>query len=407
MSLAPSPLRDPRGFTETIVAAATDLLLSAPLRRPLRIGWVSSWGVRCGIAEYSRHLLGAMQAGGAPAEITIFSDTRTPATPPEVLGVRIDPCWTLGLHDGPSALVRAIATTDPDVLVIQHQPGLIVWPALAELVSAASVAARPVVLVLHTTRRILDMAESERGALIGALGPVARIIVHTVEDLNRLKTLGLVENTAKMPQGAIEGAHEPATARGAARAAVIGCYGFFLPDKGIPQLIAAVAALKPMRDIRLRLVNADYGMPDSALEIARCRAAVEAAGLGDSVEFHTEFLEDAESIRLLGDCDLVVLPYQSSKEGSSAALRMALSSGAAVAVTPLSLFAEAGEAVYRFHGIDSAEIAAGIQYLLDRPRALQELREEARLWLAPRRWPQIAARFGGMLRGLHVNAKVR
>jgi glycosyltransferase involved in cell wall biosynthesis len=250
---------------------------------------------------------------------------------------------------------------------------------------------------------LLDMADAERRLLIEALRLAARIVVHTVEDLNRLREFGLVANTVMIPQGAVE---RPQAAAGQAsvRPTVIGCYGFFLPEKGISQLIEAVARLGAERDIRLRLVNADYGTPDSAGEIARCRALAGAAGLDQRIDWQTEFQSDEDSLRMLGECDLIVLPYQQSKEGSSAALRMALSSGVPVAVTPLPLFDEAENAIYRFAGTEPADLASGIAHLLDRPEALQALREAAQLWLAPRRWPLIATRFGGMLRGLHVNA---
>ncbi|MBW4025586.1 MAG: FkbM family methyltransferase [Proteobacteria bacterium] len=397
--LATLPSR--REFAHAVVEAATDLLTLPRLQRPLRIGWVSSWGVRCGIAEYSRHIIAALGASIGQAEITIFCDDRTPTGATAESGVTVVPCWPLGLVDGARPLLYAAAISDPDVLVIQHQPGLISWPSLREMISAAAMAARLVVLVLHTTQRILDIEEEEQKHLIEAFKRVTRVVVHTVDDLNRLKVLGLVDNTTMMPQGIIDVNYAPASVRRDHRSLLVGCYGFFLPDKGIPQLIKAVASLRPHKDIRLRLVNAEYGSPESRSEIARCRALAEQVGLKDYVEWRTEFAEDRDSLRQLAECDLVVLPYQHSKEGSSAALRMAVASGAPVAVTPLRLFDEAERAVYRFNGTESADILTGLQYVLDRPQVLQALREEAEKWQQPRRWPCIGARFGGMLRGLY------
>ena len=179
---------------------------------------------------------------------------------------------------------------------------------------------------------------------------------------------------------------------------------FFFKDKGILQLIEAVARLRDhYGEVRLRLVNAQYDAGDSAREIARCRLAAEAAGLGGAIEWHTDFLPDQESLELLSDCDLIALPYQVSKEGSSAALRMAMTAGVPVAVTPLPLFDEAGPAVHRFHGTDSADVAYGIGFLLDRPEQRQAIQVEMRLWLDRRQWPLIAKRFHGMLKGLRVN----
>jgi FkbM family methyltransferase len=407
MGPKPSPPRlpDARSFAEGIVAVAAELLMLPPAP-PLRIGWVSSWGVRCGVAEYSRHLLDAILGMRERAEITILCDKRTTDDAPEALGAIVWPCWELGLRDGAKPLARAVAEIDPDILVIQHQPGLIVWESLAELLRSASVTARPVVLVLHTTQGILDISDENRGAALAALGGVARVVVHTIHDVNRLKALGLVANVAMIRQGAVA-LNEPTRAVVAPlerRPAIIGCYGFFFREKGILQLIEAVARLRDRYgQVRLRLVNAQYDTGGSAAEITRCRAAAEAAGLGEAVEWHTDFLPDQASRRLLGDCDLIALPYQVSKEGSSAALRMAMSAGVPVAVTPLPLFDEAGAAVFRFSGTDSADIANGIGYLLDRPEERQALQAEMRLWLADRHWPLVAKRFQGMLKGLRAN----
>jgi FkbM family methyltransferase len=406
---APPRLPDPRGFADAIISAAADLLLQPRLRRPLRLGWVSSWGVRCGIAEYSRHLIRAMLAQEDACEITVFRDTRLSAEVPEDIAIDVLPCWELGLLNGAGPLTRAITTCDPDVLVIQHQPGLITWPALTELLSSACLADRPVVLVLHTTRRILDIEMNERTALIDSFRTVARVVVHTIDDLNRLKALSLVDNVTMIPQGAP--ASDGDAARGAARMeegpSVIGCYGFFFVEKGIRQLIEAIGRLRGRGNVLLRLVNADYGSPESKAEIARCRAAAEKAGVADQVEWHTEFLSDDQSLALLRGCDLIVLPYQVSKEGSSAALRMALSSGVPVAVTPLPLFSEAENAVYRLRGTEASDLAEGIDFLLDRPQTLESLRDDAGAWLAQRRWPLIAARFHGMVRGLYINTDCR
>ena len=405
----PTRLLDARSYAEGVIKAAADLLVLAPAP-PLRIGWVSSWGVRCGVAEYSRHLLEAMLATGEAGEITVLCDQRTPGKARESIDVIVRSCWELGLPSGAPPLARAVAQADPDILVIQHQPGLIGWNALAELLDSASLTSRPVVVALHSTQRILDVPSEDRGKVIAALADVARIVVHTIHDVNRLKALGVLANVVMIPQGALALSEPPRHFAASAkdRPVVIGCYGFFFKDKGIFQLIEAVARLRDRHgQVRLRLVNAQYDGGESAAEIDRCRAAAAAAGLGDTVEWHTEFMPDQESRELLSHCDLIALPYQVSKEGSSAALRMAMTAGVPVAVTPLPLFDEAESAVYRFRGTESADIADGIAFLLDRPDQQQAIQAEMREWLASRHWPLVAKRFQGMLTGLRVNWKAR
>ncbi|MBW4025416.1 MAG: FkbM family methyltransferase [Proteobacteria bacterium] len=400
----PPHVLQPGDMTQAILDAALDLLLKPPSRSRPRIGWVSSWEVRCGIAEYSRHLVEGIIATGSVASVAVFSDSREPVERRPLPDVTAERCWDLGTRDT-SDLTFSIGRSDPDVLVIQHQPGLLPWLTLAALLGTLCVAERPTVVVLHSTKRLLDVDEEEGSLVVAALSRVSRIVVHTLDDLNRLKRLGLVENVTMMFQGAPPPPDlPPATEPEEDKPFVVGCYGFLLPTKGIPELIEAVAALQRQnRKIRLCLVNADYGTGDSAVEMARCRQIANRTGITHAIDWHTDFMSDERSRALLRQCHLVVLPYQESKEGSSAALRMALSAGRPVAVTPLTFFDEAGAAVSRLEGTDSSAIARGIAALLDNPQDRQVLSEKARVWLKEREWPLIATRFSGMLRGLQVS----
>ncbi|MCB8883169.1 FkbM family methyltransferase [Acidisoma cellulosilytica] len=402
-------LDDTDAFARRVASASVDILMNPP-PPPMRLGWMSSYDVRCGIAEYSRHLIEALPASDRIGSVTIFADKRTSAQSLTDNGHKVMASWTLGLPDGIRPIEHAIASDDPHVLVIQHQPGLFQWQELAKLVSSAALRARIVVLVLHSTTRIWDIPEELRPPVIAALNSIARVIVHTLDDLNQLKKLGLIENVTLLAHGARVPESEPTPARAITRSSfpVIGCYGFFLPDKGIPQLIEAIALLRSeYPSIRLRLVNADYGIPESAAQIALCRALAESKGLADAVEFHTDFLPHAESLSLLAGCDVVALPYQTSKEASSAALRTALGAGAPVVVTPLGLFNEAASAVARLGGTDTASIAEGIGLLLEDQERRGALKRDARTWLEERAWPSVALKFQNMLLGLHVQKQIQ
>ena len=382
---------DPAAFTARLADAAAAVLL-APPPRPLRLAWVSSWAAPCGIAEYSRHLLDALPRDGM-ADPVILCDDRTAAAP------NVRPSWRAGDADSADRLAAAIARADGDVTVVQHQPGLLPWAGLARLLDQLADAGRVVVVTLHNTRDLADTAPGDRAVAVRALGRVARILVHTLADLHELDAHGVAASATLL-------AH-PAPPPGVAAlrplppdaAPVIGCTGFFLPDKGIAQLIAATVRLRQRwPGVRLRLVNAEYDDPISAAAIAECRALAAAEDL--PVEWHTGFLATDAQRALLAGCDLLVLPYQRSKEGSSAALRTALATGIPVAVTPLPLFAEAAGAVFRLPGLDAAALELGMASLLSQPERRAALAADARAWLADRATPDIARRLGGMLAGL-------
>ena len=391
---------DPAALVARLEAASLDLLL-APPAAPIRVAWISSWGVRCGVAEYSRHLVSAMSATAELGELVVLADARSEASDAADGAPRVRPCWRLGDADSMAGLARAVAQEDASVVVVQHQPGLFGFGALASLLRAPELAERAVCVTLHNTRHLLDVPAEEREAAVAALGCAARVLVHTGMDLHRLQALGLVDNVVMLPQGASRPSAAPPLRHLPPEGdALVGCYGFFLPGKGIPQLIEAVRLLRGNRPgLRLRLVNADYGAAESTKEIADCRRTVEATGMADAVEWHTDFLSDTRSTALLRDCDAIVLPTQATQEASSASLRVALAAGSPVLVTPLPIFDEAGAAVARAENTSPASMAAALERLLADRDARQNLRTAGGIWLTERDWAVIARRLRGMLLG--------
>ena len=380
-------------------------LLLAPPPPPMRIAWITTWDVRCGIATYSRQLLDHLPGEGI-AELAILADERTAVSDADAVP-RASAAWRLGDPDSVGLLAAALASEDPHVVVVQHQPGLLPWGVLARLLGERVLAGRTVLVELHNTRHMLEVPEEERRAALDALAGASRVLVHTVADLNRLKLLGLVGNVMLLPHGAPApyqtplAAREPRALTRGTDAPLIGCHGFFLPRKGLPQLVEALALLRrSWPGARLRLVNARYDGPESDGEIALCQELVATAGLKDAVEFVTDFLPSERSLELLAECDAVALPYQSSLEAASGAVRTALASGAPVVVTPLPLFDEAQEAVIRLDGTEPEAIARGLDTLLADRERRSAVAEAARRWLEDRTWESTGRRFAGMLRGL-------
>jgi FkbM family methyltransferase len=385
---------------------AVDLMLDAAVMDStarLRVAWVSTWNVHCGIAEYSRHLVEAVAAAGSGTELVILCESRT-AFPPSGGLVPARMAWELGSADASASLARAIAVEDPEVVVIQHQPGLITWEHLVKLMRDRRVADRAVVVTLHAAPRLLDISAAERSATLAALREASRVLVHRVEDLNLLKDLGLIANVTFFPHGAPPryGA-PPARPLSPADAPIIGCFGFLLPGKGIDRLIEAAAALRPRWPrLRLRLINALHPY-DPGDELVKCKGLAAERGLTDAIEWETAFLPMEECLRRLAGCDLIALPYDESKESSSAALRAALASGVPVAVTPVEIFAEAQDAVFRFAYTDASAVADGIDMLLREQHLRARCQEHAATWLADHAWSGLGHRLRGMLAGLQAS----
>jgi glycosyltransferase involved in cell wall biosynthesis len=386
------------------VREASLSILRTPANLTPKVAWVSTWNVRCGIAEYSAMLLAHYPE--ARANVTVLCDGRTAR---EGLGDAHGPpahvAWELSQPPSMERLAQEIDAIGADTVVIQHQPGLIAWPDLINLLRHPRLARRRVVVELHTVYELPGLGTAEAADIVSALRIADRVLVHTVRDLNTMKAYGLVDNVTLFPHGVSQPGDAPQAARHAGSAPLIGSYGFFLPGKGLDELIRALAIVRHRRPgARLRLVNAEFPDRVSQEEIARCRKLAARLNLVDAIEWRTEFLANDESHRLLHDCDLVVLAHQGTRESASGAVRVALASGAPVAVTPIPIFDDTRPATAPLPGTDAASIAAGIEALLADRDERARLQERARTWTAAYAWQGLAERLAGMLAGLAAAA---
>jgi glycosyltransferase involved in cell wall biosynthesis len=394
-----APYFDESEWAKRVQRVSFDLLTS-PRRQSMRIAWISTFGIRCGIAEYSKHLLKELISHNR--NVVVMCDRRTNVATVEA-DFRVVPAWAPGDPESMESLASEIAAEDPDLVVIQHQPGLISLKALSYLLEDRRIKYRKLLITLHNVKDVIDVTPDPMSDVHKIFSKFERVLVHTVRDLNLLKSIGLVKNVTLFPHGVAlvhfpenVGApqHQPAEP-------LIGCYGFFLPNKGIGPLIASLGILKRIwPGARLRLVNAEYSLPISATEIQRCRNLAAQLQVQDNIEWITDFLPHERSVQLLSECDLVVLPYQETNEASSASGRGALSSGRAVAVTPLRIFEDLGSAVYRLPGTDTRSIADGIAALLRSPELQSSTISSATAWLFAHDWKLLAKRLHGMLLGI-------
>ena len=119
-------------------------------------------------------------------------------------------------------------------------------------------------IIFHSTIDPND--DSKRLANIsGILRKSSRLIVHTIEDLNRLKSIGLIDNVCLIPHGILDFKPKPKKLFRKNRLfkifkkRSIATFGYCLPNKGYTQLIEAVAILKDENfDINLNIFSAIY-----------------------------------------------------------------------------------------------------------------------------------------------------
>ncbi len=378
--------------TEEAIAEANgqSLLKPAP-----RLGCISSWNSACGIATYSRKLI--EPAFGTECHVFANDDAQIfSADEPHV-----ERCWTTGDRDDLQRLKIAIERADVDTLLIQFNFSFFSLQAFAGLLDWAHARGMRTLVTFHSTAdvrhgKVLKSLRDLRESLAGC----ARLLVHSVGDLNRLLDFGLPDNLLLFPHGVIDTPPPPPgpeqLAAGFQGKTVIASYGFLLPHKGVPELIEAFAmSARQNPQLHLLLVNAEYPVPASAELVASCRARTQQSDLAGRVTLVSDYLEDADSLAWLGMADCIVFPYQHTQESSSAAVRWGLSTGKPVLCTPLDIFEDVAEAVTFLPGTSSEDLAKGLGLFLQRrPEAKQEQ------WLRTHAWTTVSTRLRNVLTAL-------
>lgn len=389
-----------RHTAQRLVEAARDFAEqnSAPV---MRLGWVSSWNTPCGIASYSANLINVM-----PLDVTVFARHDEPEVPDENNIVR---CWRMAPDENLCELALQIEQRDINVVVVQFNYGFFEFEPFAKFINRMADQNRKVIVMLHATVDPPGRPDKCLAYLRDALARCKRLLVHTPADLNRLKKLDLDSVSAIFPHGVVDRSMKPSFKPN--RTIRLASYGFFLPSKGLLELIDAVAILyyKGVK-FHLTMVNAAYPTPESEQLIAKAKQRISFYRLQNHVTLVTDYLPDSESFSLLDKSDLIVFPYRDSNESSSAAVRYGLATGRPVVVTPVNIFEDVSTAVFRLPGLEAVDMAAGLQGLIESIRQdepdleHQAALERSRDWLQSHRYSVVGQRLSNLLASLHINA---
>lgn len=384
-------------FTWAAVARASLAAIEQARHQPLlkkapKLGSVTTWNSACGIATYSQKLLEPAFGEQVHVFASDNADLNAADTP------NIERCWTSGHYDDLARLKAAIERSGVDTLLLQFNFSFFDIQAFASLLDWSHARGIQTLVVFHSTADVMHTDKLKSlSHMRESLHSCARLLVHSVGDMNRLKDMGLGHNLLMFPHGVIETTlPEPGPAQLAAGLqgkTIIASYGFLLPHKGMPELIEAFALLaKGNAKLHLLLVNAEYPDPVSAQLAQTCRERIAQNDLKGRVTLITDYLSDEQSLSWLGMADAIVFPYQHTQESSSAAVRWGLSTGRPVFCTPLGIFEDVADAVTFLPGTDSQSMADGIaKELASGPKALQGE------WLRNYGWTSVSVRLRNIL----------
>lgn len=358
-----------------------------------RILFVSTYPpTQCGIATFTRSLLLALaQARGSAAGLGVARirgrDDDSISLDPEVV-VEV----TAESRSWPLEVARA--ETSFDVVWIEHEFGIFGRDSGRRILDLCEASDPPLIATLHTV--LLEPTRTEREIVERLAWRCDRLVLMSQAARERLLSTHDVD-PAKVTV-IQHGAHEYRRIGMRNREArpVIATWGLLGPGKGLEWGIRAMAHLRHLAPLpRYHIQGATHpNVLSSEGEAYRDHLARLASKLGvtDMVTMSGDYLSPDQLARLMEDIDVVLLPYDSRIQVTSGVLVEALAAGLPVVATAfphaIELLSEGAGRVVPHE--NPRAMAAALENLLTRPRAMRAAAMAARRIAPSLRWSSVA-----------------
>ena len=349
----------------------------------LKIAYFSTYNAVCGIAEYSKYLTDELARTGANLEIYTWSEQKCAKEPnlAQENGVKV--------HEIEREKLLSELKTDANIIWLQHHFTFFeIDEKLKSDVAALKSQGKICFITLHATKQILNYPRQTQQNWHDTLYEFDRVFVHSIDDLNTLRLLGLADNVTLVPHGTQNLAPEQNKRKETDGKFRIGFFGLLFAHKNLPVLLQAFAKFSQNTDAKLIIIS-PVANADSEAELQRCRKLCEKLNLDEKVEWNTEFLPIEEVNKKLSDCDVIVLPYGQTDEGASGAARIALSACKNVIVTPSRIFSEMKNVTIKTDGFNDWHILEQLEKVKN-SEIDAKIYDERTKWLSQNSWSSIA-----------------
>ena len=380
--------------------------------RKLKVGWVSTWNTRCGIATYSHFLT---ENFSEDVELFVIANR---VSNRDILDPKLEEnvhrIWNLGgKSDDVERILNFVVDNSIDSVVFQYNFGFIDIKYLGKLVKLLKEKGINVFITFHSVKDVdkPDFKASIRW-VIDEIKEADRIFVHSIADMNYLKNIGLVDNVALFPHGVKKGKSREEEVERLRKEfylegkRIIGAFGFLLPHKGILELIEAFSVVKnKFKDIHLLLLNSLYPIKESKNYRKLCQQRIKELNLEDSVTLITDFIPEDEVPNYIELMDFLVYPYQHTQESASGAVRYGLSLKKPVVCTPLDIFSDVSDVVIFTEDTSVKSIVKILEELLRNPNLLWKRKGEIERWLESVSWEVLSERLENIIRYFKLYGK--
>lgn len=355
----------------------------------MRIVFLSTFHEQCGVATHAEGLVEGFAALGIPVDVIAphrkKNDPGWGTQPPRL--------WNANRAFGYEALrvVREIQARSPDIVHAQVNLAIFSSRVLFNIAWLLKRANIPFVATLHGRKGGSWGRDFKLWRFSMALRH-ADVIVHSEEHVRELGRNRVHVISPGLPRRKTRPLLEARKALGIpSDRVVLAHFGFLVPDKGVAEMLRAVAELArgPLPNVLYWVAGAVFSSAESRAHFEELKQLARELGIEDRVHMTGEFLPEEQAIGELEAADWIVLNYLTGgSQGASGAVRRALSAGRPVAVSSAPVFDDVRSAV---HTLGTPLASSLARIVADRSLA-DQLTDKARAFCDDQAWDRVAER---------------
>jgi glycosyltransferase involved in cell wall biosynthesis len=351
----------------------------------MRIAFITTYGVRCGIATYTEHLVKELSR---KHEVVIFAEDCLENEQPNFkTELRVVRCFNRNFPD--MRLLDALESYRPDVIHIQHEYGI--FKNLRDLlVQITDRFEGRTVITLHTVNAAnsFDLHEC-----------ADYFIVHKEHGREYLVEQGIDANRVKViPHGTLIVPYIPTNAARRKLGLpldrkIVLSHAFFERRKNIDRIIRAVADLKdelPLYYVHVGGLHPHVTLADGKLYFEECLRLIEELGVNSDVSVVNKFTTEEELVYYLNACDVIVTLENCNFPKISASGIMHTVANKPVIASDVINFAEFPDGAFYRVKIDENSVKKAIKEILLNPELSRELSRNLLQYAERTSWNKVA-----------------
>lgn len=357
----------------------------------------STWNVKCGIAQCASYLAEALAQEGA--DLLVLgnrTDGHVAAGLVQEMRYPVVRLWTWDNHlwrDSSCDIetLRALLKEGPpEFAIVEHHSAFMPWRYYEQVLSAFREAGVRTAVEFHNSRMLSDSELDDFARAADVL------FVHSSDESKRFserfqtKILNLPLPIISTPKSATDDLKTDGRP-------VVGGFGFLRPYKGVLTTIRVVAELRSKwPDLRYRGWHSSYDS-EAVAHLDECLSEAKCLGIEDAVEIDTAFHSIEEVMENLRRCDVVLLPYEPSEEGASAAANIAIAAARATVVSSSKIFQPVNPAVKAVAEHSVQAYAEAVDEVLSNQEYRRSLESSAADWAEKNSYRKAAEKVLGSL----------